>query len=513
MSVSRRRFLSASASLAAAAVWSSRAIGVARQNVKLPDHPFQVGVASGDPSPNGFVIWTRLAPKPLEGGGMPADAVEVAWQVAEDEAMTRVVAKGTTVATPDWGHAVHVEVQGLRPDRWYWYRFKAAGDTSPIGRSRTLPAADALPSRLAFAFASCQHYEYGLYTAYEHMAREALDLVIHLGDYIYEGPTNQRAMRKHVGPKLTTIEDYRNRHAQYKTDAALQAAHAAFPWLVTWDDHEIEDNWAGDVSAKGLVREKFLELRATAYKVYYEHMPLRRSSLPAGATMQLYRRVPYGRLAQFDVLDTRQYRTDQPCGDGTRTPCGAELDPQATLLGAKQESWLLDGLARSPATWNILAQQVMMARVDQSPGEREMVSMDQWPGYELNRRRMLKFFGERKNLNPIVIAGDIHSNWANNLLVDFDDLGGRTVATEFVGTSISSGGDGTANPKNRDGILAENPFVKFHNAQRGYVRCEATPKEWKTDYRIVEYITRPGAPLQTAASFVVEPGKPGLQTA
>jgi alkaline phosphatase D len=513
MSVSRRRFLSASASLAAAAVWSSRAIGVARQNVKLPDHPFQLGVASGDPSPDGFVIWTRLAPRPLEGGGMPADAVEVGWQVAEDEAMTRVVAQGTTVATPDWGHAVHVEVQGLRPERWYWYQFKAAGDTSPVGRSRTLPPADSLPSRLAFAFASCQHYESGLFTAYEHMAREELDLVVHLGDYIYEMPGNAKAMRKHVGPKLTTIDDYRNRHAQYKTDAALQAAHAAFPWLVTWDDHEVENNWAGDVSGTGLVREKLMELRATASKVYYEHMPLRRSSLPNGPTTQLYRRVPYGRLAQFDVLDTRQYRTDQPCGDGTRTPCGAELDPQATLLGNKQEAWLLDGLAKSPATWNILAQQVMMARVDHSPGERETYSMDQWPGYELNRRRMLKFFSERKNLNPIVIAGDIHSNWANNLLVDFDDLGGRTVGTEFVGTSITSGGDGTAAPKNRDGILAENPFVRFHNAQRGYVRCEATPKEWKTDFRIVEYVSRSGAPLQTAASFVVEPGKPGLQTA
>jgi alkaline phosphatase D len=513
MSVSRRRFLSASASLAAAAVWSSRALGVTRHNVRLPDHPFQLGVASGDPSPDGFVIWTRLAPKPLEGGGMPADAVEVAWQVAEDEAMKRIVAKGTTVATPDWGHSVHVEVQGLRPDRWYWYQFQAAGDTSPVARSRTLPPADSLPGRLTFAFASCQHYESGHFTAYEHMAREELDLVVHLGDYIYEMAANPKAMRKHVGQKLITIDDYRNRHAQYKTDAALQAVHAAFPWLVTWDDHEVENNWAGENSGTGLMREKFLELRATANKVYYEHMPLRRSSLPNGPTMQLYRRIPYGRLAQFDVLDTRQYRTDQPCGDRTRTPCGEELDEQATLLGDKQESWLLDGLAKSPATWNVLAQQVMMARVDQSPGEQETYSMDQWPGYERNRRRLLKFFGERKNLNPIVIAGDIHSNWANNLLVNFDDLDGRTVATEFVGTSITSGGDGTANPKNRDGILAENPCVRFHNAQRGYVRCEATPKQWRTDYRTVEYVSRPGAPQQTAASFVVEPGKPGLQTA
>jgi len=513
MNVSRRDFLAASSSLAAAAVWSSRALGALKQNVKLPDQPFQLGVASGDPSPDGFVIWTRLAPKPLEGGGVPAEAVEVAWQVAEDEAMSRVVAKGTKVANPDWAHAVHVEVQGLKPDRWYWYQFKAVGDTSPVGRARTMPPADSLPAALKFAFASCQHFEQGLFTAYEHMAKENLDLVVHLGDYIYEAAGGQRGLRSHVGPKLTTLDDYRNRHAQYKTDPALQAAHAAYPWLVTWDDHEFEDNCAGDISAKGLARDEFLKLRATAYQVYFEHMPLRRSSLPSGPTMQLFRRIAFGRLAQFDVLDTRQYRTDQPCGDGTKPPCGGELDPQATLLGDKQEAWLLDGLAKSPATWNVQAQQVMMARVDQTPGEKESYSMDQWPGYEMNRRRILKFFAERKIANPIVIAGDIHSNWANDLLVNFDDLDGRPVATEFVGTSIASGGDGAARPSKLEGILADNPFVKFHNTQRGYVRCTATPKQWKTDFQIVEYVTRPGAPLTTAASFVVEAGRPGVQNA
>lgn len=444
---------------------------------------------------------------------MPNEAVEVAWQVAEDESMNRVVAQGTTVANPKWGHSVHVEVQGLKPDRWYWYQLKAAGDTSPIGRSRTMPLLDSTPAALRFAFASCQHWEGGLYTAYEHMAKENLDLVIHLGDYIYEDKGKEKGFRTHVGPKLTTIDDYRNRHAQYKTDAMLQAAHAAFPWLVTWDDHELEDNCAGEISGKGTPHDAFMQLRTTAYKAYYEHMPLRRSSLPDGPYMSLYRRIAFGRLAEFDVLDTRQYRTDQACGDGTKPPCGGELDPNATLLGDKQEKWLLDGLARSPATWNVLAQQVMMARVDQTPGEKESYSMDQWPGYEMNRRRVLKFFADRKIANPIVIAGDIHSNWANDLLVNFDDLDGRAVATEFVGTSISSGGDGTAKPSKLEGILAENPFVKFHNTQRGYVRCEATPRQWRTDFRTVPFVTKPGAPLETAASFVVEAGKPGAQKA
>jgi alkaline phosphatase D len=509
---SRRQFLAASSSLAAAALWSSRALGVTKQTAKLADYPFQLGVASGDPSPDGFVIWTRLAPKPLEGGGMPAEAIEVAWQVAEDEAMTRVVAKGATVANPDWAHSVHVEVQGLKPDRWYWYQFKATGETSPVGKSRTMPPADSTPAMLKFAFASCQNWEQGHFTPYDHMAQDELDLVIHLGDYIYEMAANPRAFRKHVGPKLTTLDDYRNRYAQYRTDPLLQAAHAAFPWLVTWDDHELEDNCAGEISAKGLNHEAFMQLRATAYKAYYEHMPLRRSSLPTGPYMSLYRRINFGRLAQFDVLDTRQYRTDQACGDGTKPPCGGELAPEATLLGDKQEAWLMDGLARSPATWHILAQQVMMARVDQTPGENESYSMDQWPGYEMNRRRLLKFFGERK-LNPIVIAGDIHSNWANDLLVDFDDLGGRAVGTEFVGTSISSGGDGTATPSRLESILAENPCVKFHNTHRGYVRCHATPQVWKTDFQTVPFVLKPDAPISTAASFIVEPGRPGAQKA
>jgi alkaline phosphatase D len=346
------------------------------------------------------------------------------------------------------------------------------------------------------------------------MAREELDLVIHLGDYIYEGAGRQGLVRRHVGPKLTTLEDYRQRLAQYRSDPALQAVHALFPWLVTWDDHEVENNYAGAISERaGVPPEQFLEQRARAYQAYYEHMPLRRSSLPKGPDMQLYRRVAFGRLAEFSVLDTRQYRTDQPCGDGTKPPCPEALDPHATLLGSAQEAWLLDGLAHSQATWNVLAQQVMMARVDRAAGEREAYSMDQWPGYEVNRRRLLKFFHERKIANPVVLTGDIHSNWVNNLLVDFDDLESRTVATEFVGTSISSGGDGAAKPRDLETTLAENPFVKFYNTQRGYVRCQVTPNQWRSDYQIVEYVTRPGAPLVTKGSFVVEAGKPGAQPA
>ncbi len=512
--LNRRSFL-ATSSLAAAALWASRAEGAVRKHIKLSAYPFQLGVASGDPAADGFVIWTRLAPDPVNGGGMPCEAIEVTWEVAEDEQMQRVVRHGATVATPDWAHSVHVEVSGLKPDRWYFYRFHACGETSPVARARTFPDSQTRPGRVRFAFASCQHYESGLYTAYEHMVKEDLDLIAHLGDYIYEGAASKgKTVRKHNSGEIVSLDDYRNRHALYKTDKLLQAAHAACPWLVTWDDHEFDNNCAGAVSEESHVgRDEFLRRRAGAYQAYYEHMPLRRSSLPQGPDMRLYRKATFGQLADFFVLDTRQYRTDQPCGDGNKPPCAAVYDPEATMLGGEQEAWLVQGLRESSARWNVLAQQVMMARVDRAPGDFVAYGMDKWAGYEMNRRRLLRTFHEHKVSNPVVITGDIHSNWANNLIADFDDLDSRVVATEFVGTSIASGGDGVAQPNLLEHLLAENPFVKFHNAQRGYVRCEVTPKLWRTDYRVVEYVSRSSAPLTTPASFVIEDGEAGLKTA
>lgn len=508
----RRSFIRATTSLAAAAMWSAHAFGAVTKLPTFSSYPFQLGVASGDPTSDGFVLWTRLAPEPLKGGGMKLEPVEVAWQVCEDEAMTKVVKNGTTTATPDWAHSVHVEVAGLKPERWYWYQFKAGTEVSPKGRTRTMPEVNASPSRLRFAFASCQHYEAGLFTAYEHMAREDVDLVFHLGDYIYEGAGRDESVRRHNSKEIFTVDDYRNRYALYKSDLALQAMHAAAPWFVTWDDHEVDNNYAG-LTPQGNVARRipFAERRANAYKAYYEHMPLRRASLPNGPEMQLHRRQPFGRLADFFVLDTRQFRTRQPCGDGRRPPCPEVMNPDATILGTSQRDWLFKGLEKSTSAWNVLAQQVMMARVDRATGVAAEFSMDQWAGYEVDRRRVLKQFVEKRIRNPIVLAGDIHSNWANELIADFDQLDSRAVATEFVGTSISSGGDGVAEPKYLGSTLKENPFVKFHNAQRGYVRCEVTPHQWRTDYRVVPFVSRAGAPVKTQKSFVVEAGRPQLQ--
>jgi alkaline phosphatase D len=509
----RRQILAAGLGVAAAWPMLGRPeSAIARKFVGTSDYPFSLGVASGDPTPDGFVLWTRLAPKPLEAGGMPPENVRVGWQVASDDKFTKIAAEGSAVATPELAHSVHIEVPGLAPNRWYFYRFTTAAAESPIGRARTAPAPDDLPGRLRMAFASCQHYESGLFTAYQHMVEEELDVIAHLGDYIYEGAASKATpIRKHVGPLLRQLVDYRNRHAQYKTDEHLQAAHAKCPWLVTWDDHEFANNCAGLISEKlDDDPSAYLVRRAAAYQAYYEHMPLRMAQLPHGPDMLLYRQVKFGRLADFAVLDTRQYRTDQPCGDGNKPPCDAVYDPKATLLGDAQEQWLYRKLDASTAAWNVLTQQIMIARVDRKPGQEIGYSMDQWPGYEANRQRVLKYFAEHPKLNPVAIAGDIHCHWANDLKLDDGDEKSPVVGAEFVGTSISSGGDGTEQRKETPDLLRENPFVRFFNNERGYVACDITPEQWTTHYRTVPYVTKPGAPLVTRRTMVVEAGRRGM---
>lgn len=478
---------------------------------KIAANPFTLGVASGDPTDDGVVLWTRLAPDPLNGGGMPKNSVEVDWQIATDEKMSRVVKKGRATASADLGHSVHAEVRGLDPGRWYWYQFKAGSHVSPIGRTRTAPDSKKPLDKLSFAFASCQHYEAGYFTAYQHMVEEDIQLIVHLGDYIYEGAMRPGRPRQHTGPEIATLTDYRNRYALYRTDPDLQKAHALFPWIVTWDDHEVDNNYANDKAEDGATREGFLERRANAYQAYYEHMPLRRASMPKGSSLQLYRRLAFGDLAEFSVLDTRQYRTDQPCEDGNKPQCPAALAAEATMLGPEQERWFLDGLGRSKTKWNIVAQQVMMAKVDRRAGPEQAYAMDQWSGYESARGRVLKYLNERKPSNPVVITGDIHTNWVADLKLDFADPKSATVGTEFVGTSITSGGNGADTLPAVEAYLPENPHVRFYNNQRGYVRCSLTAERWQTDYRVLPFVEKQGAGVSTRATFVVESGRPGAQ--
>jgi len=487
--------------------------------------PFSLGIASGDPLPDGVVLWTRLAPDPLEpDGGMPRRKAPVRWEVATDERFRQVVRKGNTHATPELAHSVHVEVDGLQPGREYFYRFKTGPEISPVGRTKTAPPSGAPTSALAFAFASCQNYEDGYYAPYAHMAQEDLDLVVHLGDYIYESNRVSPVGREHVGPEPRTLSQYRARHAQYKGDENLRAAHAAFPWMVTWDDHEVDSNWADeDQDPDAASREEFLARRAAAFQAYYEHLPLRTAQRPVGPDALLYRRAAFGDLVQFNVLDTRQFRSDQvSCtrANSAEGFCAAALDPGRTILGDEQERWLQDGLARSGAKWNVLANQVVFAQRMDVNGVAG--GGDEWDGYVADRRALVDLFAgidSRAPSNPVVLTGDIHNNRVFDLKQDFSDPSSRTVGTEFVGTSISTSGDA---PRERNGGRWEtvygddtgvNPHQKFLDRHRGYVRCTLTPTEWRTDFRVIETTQTPTSPVSTLASFVVEDGRPGATRA
>lgn len=515
MSFTRRDFLNRSAAFAGAILLPRSLMAQPR----LKRDPFTLGVASGYSTSQGAVLWTRLAPEPLAGGGVPQAAVEVGWEIAADEGFRKIVRTGKEVATADWAHSVHVEAAGLEPARPYFYRFHAGGAVSPVGRMRTAPAADAPIGRLRFAFASCQQYEQGYYAAYRHMATDDLDLVVHLGDYIYESSWGRNHVRSHGTAEPVTLEEYRNRYALYKSDPNLQAAHAAFPWLVTWDDHEVDNDYANDRSQDLDPPALFLKRRAAAYRAYYEHMPLPKWARPRGPVMQLYCRRSFGTLAQFHVLDSRQYRSYQPCpregrGGGNTVAaedCPERLDPERTFLGKTQERWLNDGLRASSARWNVVAQQTLMAQVDRRPGEGRAFWTDGWDGYPLARHRLLRAMEELHVANPVVIGGDVHMSVVADLKADFDDPKSQIVASEFAGTSISSQGL----PRRRiEAWMQESPHVRYADpTRRGYTVMELSAKRCFVQLRTLDDVKDPKSPIRTLRSFAVEDGRPGAQPA
>lgn len=519
--LSRRRALAAFGGVALTALSIPLISGQALAQAVFQTYPFQLGVASGDPAPDGFVIWTRLAPEPLEiGYGMPMVPVEVSWEVAADAGFKTVVAKGVTIAPPELGHAVHVEVGGLEAGRDYWYRFVAGKERSITGRARTTPALSAQVDRVRFAVAGCQHYESGYYTAHRRMAEDRPDFVFCYGDYIYEGRGNRLSngpngpvenVRQHFGGEIYSLDDYRRRYAQYKMDADLQAAHAAAPWFVVWDDHETDNNWVSDTDQDGTDPKLFNLRRQAAVQAYYEHMPLRASAFPVGTSLQLYRRASYGQLLDLNLLDTRQFRTDQPCGDKFGT-CAEVESLKAEVIGLKQEKWLMDGLSASKATWNVLAQQVMMMDLDREPGPGVAVNPDSWAGYRSPRNRLLKQIRDRRIGNMVVLTGDEHQNYAGELHLDGAHPEGAPIGTEFVITSISSGGDGADQRADMAKIQAVNPQLKFNNNQRGYAICDVTPERWTTEFKVLDAITRRDGKLTTRAKLAVEAGNPRLAT-
>ncbi len=485
--------------------------GRARAVLRTDLGPFPYGVASGDPTADSVILWTRLGSDLVSTDGQP---IEVTWELADSDTFQRVVRTGSATALPDLGYSLHADVQGLDPAREYFFRWMAGGETSPVGRTRTAQDPALTTDRFRFAFASCQQYEHGYYTAYRHMAEENLDLIVHLGDYIYEETWGSNLVRHHEGPEIHTLEEYRARYGTYRSDPDLQEAHRSAPWIVTWDDHEVDNNYAAAVPEDSQSRAEFMLRRAAAYQAFYEFMPIRLPTQRQGPDMRIYRRHHFGSLIDMHVLDTRQYRTDQACGDGRKPTCDGHWDPNRTLLGEEQRAWLFDGLESSTARWNVLAQQVMMThqRGENDAGQ-QVSSMDAWDGYPHERGALMQAFSLTRAENPVVLTGDVHTNWAADLKEDFASTASANVGTEFVGTSISSGGDGEDIPSWGERAMDANPHIKFCNAQRGYVSLTATPTEMTAAYRVVPRVTEPGADVFTKATFVAEAGNPGAQEA
>ncbi|WP_433151299.1 alkaline phosphatase D family protein [Actinomadura nitritigenes] len=519
--LSRRSFLVAGGLTAGVLAAPAIAQAAPRLRTAAPGDPFTLGVASGDPAPDGFVLWTRLAldPHADDGlGGMPSKPVQVKWEVAADERFKRIERRGIATARPEAAHSVHVELKGLRHGRDYWYRFRTGNHVSPAGRALTAPRADSFGPALTMAFVSCAQYEHGYFTSYRRLAEDHPDLVLHLGDYQYEYKKGVYVasggnVRDHDGPETVTLANYRQRHAQYKADTDLQAAHAAAPWLVVFDDHEVENNWAGYIPEEGSdtpTYEAFRARRAAAFQAYYENMPLRRSSIPHGPDMQIYRRVRWGKLATFHMLDTRQFRDDQGCGDGYKD-CPEAADPERSITGAAQEKWLIDGFRKSAARWDVLGQQVFFAQRDNTAGPVKKTSMDAWDGYVASRDRITKGWVDAGVRNPVVLTGDVHAHWASDLKADYDDPDSATVGSELVCSSISTTGDGADSDPASQPFLAINPHLKFYNNQRGYVLTRIGKEEMKADFRTVASVRTPGSPVSTKATFVIEDRVPGVK--
>ncbi|WP_405886587.1 alkaline phosphatase D family protein [Streptomyces longwoodensis] len=526
--IGRRRFLTTGAAAMALAF----AVDLPRTGVaaaaemnaaRIDSDPFTLGIASGDPQPGSVVLWTRLAPAPYQpDGGLPAERIDVDWEVARDPAFATVVSRGTATAHPEFHHSVHVEVAGLDPDRVHYYRFRAGTWLSETGRTRTVPEQGAVVPSVRFALTACQAYQDGYFTAYRHLAEDDVAFVLHLGDYIYEyavdavgGARNytDRTVPSLYDREAASLEDYRLRYALYKSDPDLRAAHAAHPFVVAFDDHETENNYAGSIPENAVPPEEFLLRRAAAYRAYWENQPLRTAQQSVGPDLQLYRRLHWGQLAQFDVLDTRQYRSDQAYGDVAHIPGPESTDPARTMTGATQERWLLDGWRSSRAVWNVVPQQVTFAqrKLDLNPVAK--VSMDAWDGYPAARRRILDGAKAAGLDNLMVLSGDVHVGYAFDLKDDFDAPSSRTLGTEIVATSITSGKDGSQRPGNWDTYMSANPHLKFYDGRRGYATVQLGLSRARADFKTVPYVTRPGAAISTAASFVTEVGRQGLTPA
>lgn len=509
MHLDRRSLIGASASLGLLGACSS----LSARTGALRRDPFTLGVAAGDPAPDGFVIWTRLAPEPLApAGGMAPEPAAVAWEVAADPAFRKIVRSGEGLALPQAAHSLHVEVTGLAAQRPYWYRFHAGGAASATGCARTLPAPGATPDRLHIASVGCHDYESGFFTAFGELAREpALDVVFHYGDYIYEfGRRAKNPLRVHVGDETVTLADYRRRYAQYKQDPDLRAAHARAAFICSFDDHEVDDNWAGEWGKDGGTTAAFAARKAAALQAWYEHMPVRRASGP-GSVGRYFRRFEFGSLLRMHVLDTRSYRSNQLCEARGNDPiCQGRDDPARTMLGAEQEAWLAAGMRQGPR-WHFLAQQVLMLPFDVRPdgADAPVRSMDNWNGYPDARRRIAALIAERRLTNVVIGSGDMHQHVVGYLPTDLDDPLSAPLASEFLATSVTSGGSGSPRQNHQLRTLNYNPHVALLNNQRGYQLYTIGAGHWSTDIKVLDQVDRPGGRLSNLVTYVVPQDRPG----
>lgn len=520
--LSRRAVLRAAMALAAGSITQALLPSslLAAGNAKKPRftaYPFSLGVASGYPRADRVTLWTRLAPQPLRAdGGMWADMVDVRWQIANDERFGDIVQQGVVRATPELAHSARITVKGLPPDRWYFYRFISGDAESRIGRTRTTPAADAMPDRFRMAIGSCQHFEQAWFSAHRHAVAENLDLMLFLGDYIYESNWGDDLVRSHVGSEAATLPAYRIRHAQYKTDVDLQNSHASIPWAFTWDDHEVDNDYVGAQSEH--LDPAFLARRAGAYQAFYEHQPMPLDMRPFGADMRIYTTLDIGRLARIYLIDDRQYRSPQPCptdykgggsNDVSPNACPAVTDPMQSMLGMTQENWLDDAFSVSQAQWNLIAQQTMFSRFDAAPGADRMVWTDGWDAYPASRNRLLASLKKHQAQNPIILGGDIHASAIANVHADAEDMKSPIVAAEFCGTSVGSQG---WVPEKFNARLPENPHVIYGDTtKRGYLRFDFNQRRCAADLRVLENEKQIDTAVRTAASFIVEDGKAGVK--
>lgn len=521
--ITRRRLLTAAGGSAAALAFLLDQPTAASASPATPprirEHPFTLGIASGDPLPSAVVIWTRLAPEPLDplGGLPPEKNIPVRWQIVSDEHFSRNLREGTAIARGAYAYSVHVDVQGLRPSTEYYYRFAVGDWISDTGRTRTAPLPGARIDELTFAVASCNSFGAGWFTSAGHLADEDVDLIFFLGDYIYEYPLTAGRSLRVDPPQMPSIFDtstvslsrYRLQYAAYKSDPNLVAAHRDKPWILTWDDHDVVNDYYGDKDPDDPANADALARRANAYRAFWEHMPLRRTRLPTGPDARLYRRFDFGRLARFNVLDARQYRSPQ-VSDGKISDSPQRRDPDRTMLGGNQEKWFFKSLQRSHARWNIVPQGVLMSRLDSDPSDDMAFAPGGWDGYQASQQRVCDIIAETPVQNVVVLTGDIHRNYALDIKADFDDSESAVIGAEFAGTSLTSGGDGTDSNTGLEDRYRANPHLHWGSLRRGYVTARLTMDELRVNYREVPYVTRKGAAVHTRRSFVVESGRPGI---